>query len=44
MVAPAVWSAGAPKDKATWLDMRASELIGKHVRAREVNRSARSRT
>jgi sporulation protein YlmC with PRC-barrel domain len=43
MLAPAVWAAGpgappkeaaahgASKDKTTWLDMRASELIGKHV-------------
>jgi sporulation protein YlmC with PRC-barrel domain len=31
VLAPAVWAAGAGKDKATWLDMRASELIGKHV-------------
>lgn len=30
-LAPAAWTAGPPKDKATWLDMRASELIGKHV-------------
>jgi len=29
---------GAMKDKATWLDMRASELIGKHV----VNRQGKS--
>jgi len=29
---------GAMKDKATWLDMRASELIGKHV----VNREGKS--
>jgi sporulation protein YlmC with PRC-barrel domain len=34
MMAPAAALAagpGAPKDEATWLDMRASELIGKHV-------------
>ncbi|MGH8735723.1 MAG: PRC-barrel domain-containing protein, partial [Burkholderiales bacterium] len=30
-LAPAAWAAGPAKDKATWLDMRASELIGKHV-------------
>lgn len=28
---PAAWAAGPAKDKATWLEMRASELIGKKV-------------
>jgi sporulation protein YlmC with PRC-barrel domain len=28
---PAAWAADPRKDKATWLDMRASELIGKRV-------------
>lgn len=28
---PAAWAADPAKDKATWLDMRASELIGKKV-------------
>jgi sporulation protein YlmC with PRC-barrel domain len=31
MLVSGAWAAGASKDEATWLDMRASELIGKHV-------------
>jgi len=35
LLTPAAWAADPAKDKATWLDMRASELIGKKVANRE---------